>query len=97
MVGKDGEAEREITRALELQPDSWQAMLARAQLYIMRNDPDRALEVYREVERKDPAYAPVYQALSHFYLAVKKDTVAGQEYLAKFNGLAGDASQDSLR
>jgi predicted Zn-dependent protease len=97
MVGKDGEAEREITRALELQPDSWQAMFARAQLYIMRNDPNRALEVYKEVELKDPTYAPVYQALSHFYLTVKKDTVAGQEYLAKFTGLAGEGGQESLR
>ncbi len=96
-VGKNDEAEREITTALGLQPESWQAMLARAHLFMLRNDPDRALEVYTEVERMDPTYAPVFQALSHFYFTVKKDTAAGQEYLKRYSSLAGESAQRTLR
>jgi len=63
----------------------------------LRNDPDRALEVYTEVERMDPTYAPVFQALSHFYFTVKKDTAAGQEYLKRYSSLAGESAQRTLR
>jgi tetratricopeptide (TPR) repeat protein len=79
-IGKDADAEREISTALALHPDSWEARIALAHVFQHRNDPDQALALLEEVAQKDPAYAPVYQELAQFYLTVKKDTAAASEY-----------------
>jgi tetratricopeptide (TPR) repeat protein len=86
-IGKDTLAEREIRTALTLHPDSWQATLALAHLFMKRNDPDQALELYNKVVHDDPACAPVYLELSQFYRAVKKDSATAQEYFDRYTAL----------
>ncbi len=95
-IGKDVEAEREINTALDLQPDMWQARLALAHVFTRRNDSDHALELYKDVVRKNPTYAPVYQELSQFYLTVKRDSVAAKEYLKRYAELTREKPQKSL-
>jgi tetratricopeptide (TPR) repeat protein len=89
-IGKDADAEREIATALTLQPDLWQAKLALAQLNLMRNNAGEALHILKDVQQRNPGYAPVYQALSRYFLLVKKDSSAAQEYLERYKELSRD-------
>ena len=89
-IGKDADAEREIATALTLQPDLWQARLALAQVNLVRNNTDEALHILKDVEQRNPGYAPVYQALSRYSLLVKKDSSAAQQYLGRYMALSRD-------
>jgi tetratricopeptide (TPR) repeat protein len=86
-IGRDTMAEREISTALTLHPDSWQATLALAHVFVRRNDPDHALELFNKVVHEHPTCAPAYLELSQFYRAVKRDSTAAQEYLDRYSAL----------
>lgn len=94
-IGRNEEAERAIRTTLDLQPDAWPALLALGHFALKRGEVDSALALYKDVERRNPAYAPVYQALSQFYLTEKPDSALAAYYRNRYETLAGTTSLET--
>ncbi|HSQ76389.1 MAG TPA: tetratricopeptide repeat protein, partial [Bacteroidota bacterium] len=88
-IGRNEEAERAIRTALDLQPDAWPAILAIGHFALKRGEVDSALSLYKDLEGRNPTYAPVYQALSQFYLTEKPDSTSAAYYGTKYRELSG--------
>ena len=94
-IGRNEEAERAIRTALGLQPDAWPALLALGHFALKRGEVDSALTLYKDVERRNPAYAPVYQALWQFYLTEKPDSASAAYYRSRYEKLAGTTPSET--
>ncbi len=90
----DSQAERQLNRALQLDPGFVQARLALGKLYSRQNRLPEAAAELEQVVKADPALAEAYYQLGRVYVRQKRQK-EGSETLAKFQQLSDDQKKQS--
>jgi tetratricopeptide (TPR) repeat protein len=87
-VGKLDGAEAELTKALHLHPDYWDARLGLAQLCVNRGRPQEAVARLDTIVQQNPSYAPGYGLLARIYKTSRLDSVKAEQYLRRYQELS---------
>ena len=84
-AGKRGDAETEMAKSLEQNPDNIILLAGAAYWYAAHNEPDKAIENAQKAIEKEPHYIWSHIALAHGYLAKKQPADAERTLLRARN------------